>query len=606
MKGKFPFRKFCKSPVLENRELNEHQKPKVSGAGVGGFTLIDVLVGTALMLIVFLGIFGAYQLGIKVIGQSKNRISATAIATQQMELIKNLPYESVGVKNSFPDGVLEPLTSTFQNGIEYIIETRVDFVIDPADGLAYPEDECPNDYKKVEVKVSFGGKFPGEVKMVTDMAPKNLAQECAISGGIISVAVFDALGIMVPSPLIEVRDPATDQTIKSALPPSGQHYFSLATSTYKIVVSKEGYSSERTYGPEEIASPEKPHVIVLEDQITEVSFSIDKISNFSVDTLSPWGQGIFSDSFLGDSKIAELNNVELNSGQVALASTTEGYLAEGYLISTAISPADMLNWDEFSFTDLEPFDTDLKYQIYYATNSAWLLVPDTDLAQNSEGLDSSPVDLSELAGAKYATLRIKANFTTLSTSTTPVLEDWQVSWITSQPTPIPNKTFKLQGTKTLGTDQDEEVVYKYSQNHTSDSQGHVDIFGLEWDAYTFSIAPESGLDLAQIAPSPQPILLSPDTSLNVELYLEAENSFLVTLQNQETLEPIFAGTVRLSNLTLEYDTTQYTDTQGQTYFIPLTPATYHLEIQAPGYLPYSSDIWLSGDVIRTIKLEQVE
>ena len=118
--------------------------------------------------------------------------------------------------------------------------------------------------------------------------------------------------------------------------------------------------------------------------------------------------------------------------------------------------------------------------------------------------------------------------------------------------------------------------------------------------------PVSGLDLAQITPSPQPILLSPDTSLNVALYLEAENSFLVTLQNQETLELIFAGTARLSNLGLDYDATQYTDTSGQTYFIPLTPATYHLEIQAPGYLPYSSDIWLSGDVTRTIKLEQVE
>jgi type II secretory pathway component PulJ len=41
-----------------------------------GFTFIDVLVGIALMLIVFLGIFGAYQLGLKVVGQSKNKIMA--------------------------------------------------------------------------------------------------------------------------------------------------------------------------------------------------------------------------------------------------------------------------------------------------------------------------------------------------------------------------------------------------------------------------------------------------------------------------------------------------------------------------------------------------
>ena len=38
-----------------------------------GFTLIDVIVGVSLTLIVFSGIFGAYQLGIKVVSQSKAR-----------------------------------------------------------------------------------------------------------------------------------------------------------------------------------------------------------------------------------------------------------------------------------------------------------------------------------------------------------------------------------------------------------------------------------------------------------------------------------------------------------------------------------------------------
>ncbi|PIW89852.1 MAG: hypothetical protein COZ92_02390, partial [Candidatus Nealsonbacteria bacterium CG_4_8_14_3_um_filter_40_11] len=61
-----------------------------------GFTFIDVMVGTALVLIVFLGIFGAYQLALKVVSQSKARITATALSNQKIEMVRNLAYDDVG------------------------------------------------------------------------------------------------------------------------------------------------------------------------------------------------------------------------------------------------------------------------------------------------------------------------------------------------------------------------------------------------------------------------------------------------------------------------------------------------------------------------------
>ncbi len=67
------------------------------------FTFIDVLVGTSLVLIVFLGIFGVYQLGLKMVNQSKIRIIATALANQKIEQIHNLPYKKVGTNPHFVD-----------------------------------------------------------------------------------------------------------------------------------------------------------------------------------------------------------------------------------------------------------------------------------------------------------------------------------------------------------------------------------------------------------------------------------------------------------------------------------------------------------------------
>ena len=440
-----------------------------------GFTFIDVIVGTALVLVVFLGIFAAYQLGLKVVGLNERKITATAIAASQIEKIRNLPYLDVGIKDAqlpYASGVLDSATTTLLNGIEYKIERNIKFVVDPADGTG-ANDSCNWDYKRAEVKVSWSGRFSGEVKLITDVAPKDKIEEIqtcqAQPGGILSVLVFDAYGNLVPSPLIEVFNPSTGSLVDSNTPSNGKYDFPLATSTYKVFVSKSGYSSERTYGSQEIAIPEKPHPIVLEDQITPISFSIDKLSSMRVETRGTKGTG---------------------------------------------------------------------YPVIHGV------------------------------------------------------------------------TFNLRGEKIIGKDNQENPVYKYSQNQTTNGAGSITIPNLEWDSYYFSVL-TPGLDLVEIESPPgttttQPIGLPPNDSKEVRLILKAENSLLITVQNGETLGPVFSATTTLSNSSLGYEKTQYTNEKGESYFIPLEVANYNLEISAPGYLATSTTVWVSGDVTKTIKIEQIE
>jgi hypothetical protein len=573
---------------------------------VRGFTLIEVLIGAFLTLVIFLGIFLAYQFVLKITGVNRNKITATAIAEGELEKIKNLPYQSVGVEGSFPDGVLQSSRIETLNNINYTVEDRVDYVVDSRDGLASPDDECPNDYKKVEVKVFWQGPLAGEVKLGTDIAPENLAQECSETGGILSVSVFDAFGAMVASPLIEIKDPQTGQVIKTATPSSGQHYFSLAPAAYKVVVSKTGYSQDQTFSIEEVANPEKPNPIVLEGELTEISFSIDKVSSFSIDTLSSWSADYFSDSFLDQSKIVEFSNLTIGGGQVVLSDSGGTYQTSGYLISISIEPADLINWQDFSFNDSRPPNTDISYQILYYDGLEWTLVPDSDLPGNSTGFETYPIDLSGLDPVIYSKLKLKANFSTSDLSDTPILYDWQVSWKNSQTTAVANVFFNLQGAKIIGTDTAEEPVYKFSQTFASNDNGHIDISGLEWDSYTFSIDPASGLDLDSTDPSPQPIGLAPDASLPVVLYVSAQNSLLVSVYDIETGQPIFAANVRLFKSDLSYDRIQQTDEKGQAYFIPLEDGSYTVEVQASGYQTKSESVSVSGDESLVVSLTRIE
>lgn len=577
-----------------------------------GFTFIETLIGIALLVMVMLGLYGAFQLGLKVVVQSKARITATALANQKIEIARNLPYNQVGTVGGIPAGTIPETETITRNNIDYTIKTTIGYVDDPFDGLA-PDDSLPNDYKRVRVKVSWPGFLSGEVILITDIAPKGL--ETTEGGGNLLISVFDASGIGIPQADIHIVNTSLDPPIDVSYQTNNQGQYLVAgapTSTegYEITVTKANYSTERTYGTEEVANPAKPHATVLEGQLTQISFSIDKLSSFSVETLSPWGSDNFSDSFLDQSKVSELSNLIVEGGQVNLATTSEGYISAGYLFSVPIIPDNLASWDKFSWTDDQPAETQINYQVFYATNTDWWLVPETDLAGNSTGFESPPVDLSGLSITDYPKLKIKGNFSTNSTSTTPVLFDWTLSWITEEATPIGYVSFNLQGNKIIGTDADENPVVKYSADFTTDSTGHLNIPDLEWDAYDFIIEPAENLNLVSTDPVSDPpgqdISLLPDTHQPVSLFLEAENSLLVTVRNSETLESIFSAQVRLASLGLGYDQTQFTDEQGQTLFIPLEVGTYNLEVQADGYEDYSGTIGVSGDEIITIDLVPIE
>jgi len=574
-----------------------------------GFSLIEIVIGIALFLIIALGVYGAFRLSVKVVHQSKARITAIMLANERIEEVRNLPYNDIGTVGGIPSGDIPQTENVVKNGVVFTVKTTISYVDDPFDGTA-PDDSVPNDYKRVKVKVFWSGLFEGEVVSITDVAPKGL--ESTVGGGNLLVSVFDALGNPISQADIHIAnnnvDPQIDVVYQSN--DNGQYLVAGAptsTESYEITVSKSGYSTDRTYGKDEVVNPLNPHATVLEGQLTQISFSIDKLSKFSIDTLSCWGSDDFSDSFLDTSKVSYFDDVDVGEGRVVLSTSTIGYVSTGNLISKEINPDSLIKWDKFTFSDEEPSGTKITYQLYYSTNTLWSLIPDFDLPGNSVGFESSPVDISNLSTSTYYKLKVKGNLSTDNSSTTPVLCNWQVSWKNNIPVPIPNVSFHIRGNKIIGTDINDDPCYKYSATSTTDSNGHIDISDLEWDKYTFTIK-EEDLDLVSTDPISDPvgedIELLPDTTLDVKLYLEAQNSLLVTVKDGENLKGIFNAQVKLYNLS--YDKTQLTNEDGQVMFIPLDTGTYNLEIQAEGYQSYSGTVDISKDQTIAINLTPIE
>ena len=256
-----------------------------------GFTLIEILIGSGLLLIVFSGILSMYVFSLKVISQSQSRVVATALANQRMEAIRNLPYNDVGTIGGVPAGQLAQNENVSSNGSFYSIQTIIVFIDDAFDGLS-PADTLSTDYKRVKIIVSWQGRFGGDVVFMTDVAPKGI--ETAVYGGTLALSVFDAQGAGVGQASLHIVNNEVFPFIDATYQTDNNGNFILpgvpaSLESYQIAVSKNGYSSERTYARDEVvgsvvlANPSYVHASIFEGQVTSTSFSVDEVSSFSFD-----------------------------------------------------------------------------------------------------------------------------------------------------------------------------------------------------------------------------------------------------------------------------------------------------------------------------------
>ncbi|PIS34544.1 MAG: hypothetical protein COT37_02155 [Parcubacteria group bacterium CG08_land_8_20_14_0_20_43_9] len=594
-----------------------------------GFTLIEVLIATLVISIIFLGIFGGFQLIVRVVAQSKASMQAVYLASEKIEEMRGLTFADIKTKQE----------NIVINGIEYNIETIVEEFDDCADGTiegidcsgaAVLPDAAPNDYKKMKVRVSWQDFFGGEMVLSSYAAPESM--ETGEGKGALRVSLSDSLGQPIeiltgdqlapcpPSSINIINEGcALDQCYGTDTNNPGVRLLildeSLEPDDYKIIVSKSGYARGETfrsgeaYGDSIIATPARKNPTISEGELYPITFIIDPLSDLNINTALAWSGDSFFDTFLSGSKISSMENISITDGQITLATSSPvSYFEAGYLESSSVIPSQITEWYEFEWSDLEDIDTNIAYKVFYATSSSWLLIPDEDLPGNSVGFDVSPVDLSRLNIDKYSELKIRADFLTSDLSKTPILYDWRLSWKNGEETMISDVSFDIRGDKTVGADSDENPIYKYLQTQTSDWNGEKLLPGLETDNYYFSNFTRSGgaLNLNNEL-SPMPFNLPSGTSESFTLYLESDNSLLVKVKDASSAEPVFGAGVNLSNEGLGYDVDLTTNELGEALFLPLQiSADYTLEVQAQNYYSQTAPISVSGEDYKEIGIERYE
>lgn len=225
---------------------------------------------------------------------SRLKVIVAALANEQFEIIRNLPYADVGLVNGVPPGKLLRSRLITRNGIEFSVITTVRNIDDPFDGTigGTPNDLSPADYKLVALDISCTTcRDLPLVSFTTYVAPLGL--ETASTNGALFVRVFDANGQPIPGANVHIENNQQSPPIVIDDVTDGNGYLQIVdappgTEAYEINVSKSGYSSEQTYTPNEPGNPNpvKPHATVSVQQVTQISFAIDKLSAVNFSTLT--------------------------------------------------------------------------------------------------------------------------------------------------------------------------------------------------------------------------------------------------------------------------------------------------------------------------------
>ncbi len=567
-----------------------------------GVTLIDTIVGTALMLVVFLGISAAFQLTIEVVSNSKARAGAIALANERMEYLKSLSYSQVGVLGGIPAGIVPQLETVTLNGVSYTRRTLVYYSDDPADGSgALDTNAIIADYKTIRVEISWMTKrVSRSIQTVGRMSPQGI--ETAVPGGILTINVVDANNAPLQDAQIDITNTSTTPTvsIRTYTNDVGSITFigAPASSQYQIVVSKTGYSTARTYSvTAQNVNPNPRHLTVSNNLTTSYTFAIDVLADKTIQTFKAIEARTWTDPMSAGTYIATTSNVALSGGS-ALLEGTEPYAASGFVLSTDITTALLNRWMALVWTDTTPAQTDIRYSLYTMQGGEPTLIPDSALPGNAAGFTDSPVDLTELSITTYPSVRIGATLTTMNASTTPALDSWGISYRYG-PEVLPNLSVTMQGLKTIGNSP---TIWKYNATSTSNSSGEISLPQIEWDTYTVEVSVVSGYETAEVC-NVQPELLAPGTSQLTRIYV-ATNTPKTLLVDVRRADGTYIEDATITLTASSTNQTSLSSACGQSFFRSLNGGSgYTLVVSKTGLETSTTSETVIGDTRRSITLE---
>ena len=338
-----------------------------------GFSLIEVLVVVFIMSVAFTSFYTVSTLGTKYIIESKNRLAATALANEKMEIVRNLAYVDVGIQGGSPAGNIPEDEDVIANGHAFHVRTIIQYIDDPTDGT-FPADTVPNDYKVVKTIVSWkdSNGQTQEVDSISRFVPPGL--ETTAGGAPLAINVSGSDGVTgVPQANVHVVNSAVTPAINFNIQTDNDGHIMMPSMPaslggYQFTITKNGYETVATVDPASVSyAPIYRHQDVLLNTLNSYTYIEDKLSKLTVASLDYQGNPVGGISYsIKGGKILDTagNVVDMDTTGTTNATTGKKEYIDispgNYAILTAVN-------SQFEFIDYDP------------STSPAILAPNSDL-----------------------------------------------------------------------------------------------------------------------------------------------------------------------------------------------------------------------------------
>lgn len=256
-----------------------------------------MLIVLAVFSIIVVTFYTLFSGGTKYILESKKRLKAAAVANERMEMIRSLEFNQIGIVGSgYISGDIPSFSQTTVDNNTFFIFSSVVYVDDSYDGIedGTPDDDRPNDYKRVTVKVAWENDFNTSraVSFSSDFAPPGV--EADIGGGTLMVKILNKDSENISQFNVHIEN--DDLNISEDLITDSNGGVSLPGipadgNDYEISISKSDYFSINTLPayPTSVFYPIYAHASVTEGNKNIYSITTDLLSDLTLSTKDPFG-----------------------------------------------------------------------------------------------------------------------------------------------------------------------------------------------------------------------------------------------------------------------------------------------------------------------------
>jgi Tfp pilus assembly protein PilV len=244
-----------------------------------GFTVVEVVVAITVLVVAMLGAAALFSNAIVVSGNTRNRVVAANLATQQMENVRGLAADPTKF-TTIPQG-----QTVFNgpdqkvNGVQYTVTQDVTFVTTSSSTSSCDSPgSTTGQIMQVSQQVTWQGMAGTKpVKSVTTLAPPVGAY--SPTSGAVAAKVFDSSGAVAQNINVQVTGPAT---VTQQTTSEGCAYFAyLPVGTYTVsVIEGTGVGDQELAVPAQTAS-------VSVGQTASVQFQYDQAATIAATLPSP-------------------------------------------------------------------------------------------------------------------------------------------------------------------------------------------------------------------------------------------------------------------------------------------------------------------------------